>query len=264
MRQLQTRKVTPSLLTGKLFDASGERMAPSHANKKGRRYRYYVSYNLKSGLAEQNQRGWRVPAQEIEHTIIQAVCSILSEKGAVTAVLTEAGFTAEQIPGALNIINAACGETNNDTIAQLIDKVDLRQDGMSIKLSLALLLSAPITISRDIPMQMKRRGVEMRLIIGDTSSPKIDATLIKTIARARIWVDELISGKEKSVATIAAHAGVSEIYISKLLPAAFLAPGIVNAIIEGKYPVDITSDTLTKQTRLPLAWSEQERILGFH
>jgi len=264
MRQLQTRKATPSLLTGKLFDTSGERMAPSHANKKGRRYRYYVSYNLKAGLAEHNSKGWRVPAEEIEHTIIQAVCSILSEKGAVTAVLTEAGFTAEQIPGALNIINATCGEANNDTIAQLIERVKLSQDGMNIKLSLATLLNAPITISRNIPMQMKRRGVEMRLVIGDTSSPKIDATLIRTIARAKIWVDELISGKEKSVATIAAHAGVSEIYISKLLPAAFIAPGIVNAIIEGKHPVDITSDILTKQTKLPLAWHEQKHILGFH
>src|SRR5439155_27309233 len=33
----------PSLLAGLLVDASGERLTPSHAVKKGRRYRYYVS-----------------------------------------------------------------------------------------------------------------------------------------------------------------------------------------------------------------------------
>jgi hypothetical protein len=36
----------PSLLTGMLFDCSGNSMTPTHAVKKGRRYRYYVSRPL--------------------------------------------------------------------------------------------------------------------------------------------------------------------------------------------------------------------------
>jgi site-specific DNA recombinase len=39
----------PSPLVGKLFDAAGERLTPSHAVKKGRRYRYYVSRALITG-----------------------------------------------------------------------------------------------------------------------------------------------------------------------------------------------------------------------
>ncbi len=38
----------PSLLAGLIFDDGGERMTPTHANKKGRRYRYYVTNSLSS------------------------------------------------------------------------------------------------------------------------------------------------------------------------------------------------------------------------
>src|SRR6202048_709951 len=47
----------PSLLAGLLVDARGERLTPSHAVKKGRRYRYYVSAALISG-AGTDREGW--------------------------------------------------------------------------------------------------------------------------------------------------------------------------------------------------------------
>jgi site-specific DNA recombinase len=44
---------------------------------------------------------------------------------------------------------------------------------------------------------------------------------------------------------------------------AFLAPNIVAAIIEGRQPVELTAKRLMYQTRLPIEWTEQERVLGF-
>ena len=46
----------PSLLAGLIFDEFGERLTPSHAVKKGTRYRYYVSTSLITGLQRTNQR----------------------------------------------------------------------------------------------------------------------------------------------------------------------------------------------------------------
>jgi hypothetical protein len=43
--------------TGKLFDASGARLTPSHALKGERRYRYYVSLRLAKGPAQRVQDG---------------------------------------------------------------------------------------------------------------------------------------------------------------------------------------------------------------
>src|SRR5262249_60331885 len=49
--------VEPSLLAGLLVDARGERLTPSHAVKKGRRYRYYVSTPLITGAGNRPGHG---------------------------------------------------------------------------------------------------------------------------------------------------------------------------------------------------------------
>ena len=49
-------------LGGIAFDASGNRLTPTHATKRGRRYRYYVSASLIRG--GQDRDGVRVPAAD--------------------------------------------------------------------------------------------------------------------------------------------------------------------------------------------------------
>ena len=57
----RSRKTAPSPLAGKLFDERGGRLSPSHANKKGKRYRYYISHDLIAGKKEDAKgRGWRM------------------------------------------------------------------------------------------------------------------------------------------------------------------------------------------------------------
>lgn len=51
----------PSLLTGLVFDAQGNRMSPVHANKKGVRYRYYVSRQLQDGSGDSKGLGSAFP-----------------------------------------------------------------------------------------------------------------------------------------------------------------------------------------------------------
>jgi hypothetical protein len=55
-----------SLLAGLIVDAHGERMTPTHANKRGKRYRYYISTSLLEGSRRAEQSGMRIPAGEIE------------------------------------------------------------------------------------------------------------------------------------------------------------------------------------------------------
>src|SRR6202030_3862358 len=59
----------PSLLAGMLFDRDGNRMTPSHAIKKGTRYRYYVSGSLITKDRTDDSAGVRIPAAEIEHLV---------------------------------------------------------------------------------------------------------------------------------------------------------------------------------------------------
>ena len=66
----KVKSAEPSLLAGLLVDARGERLTPSHAVKKGRRYRYYVSASLITEAGTDRAQGWRIAAREVEEAVI--------------------------------------------------------------------------------------------------------------------------------------------------------------------------------------------------
>jgi site-specific DNA recombinase len=86
----RAKAAEPSLLAGLLVDARGERLIPSHAIKKGRRYRYYVSAALITEAGTDRAQGWRIVAREIEEVVV----SILIEGLASPAKLVERFDTA--------------------------------------------------------------------------------------------------------------------------------------------------------------------------
>ena len=60
----------PSLLRGLLYDGEGNRFTPSHAVKKGKRYRYYVSREAINGRSAALDRPGRIPARDLEQLIL--------------------------------------------------------------------------------------------------------------------------------------------------------------------------------------------------
>ena len=254
-------------LSNKLFDASGERLVSAHANKKGRRYRYYISESLRSDPKAASPTGWRLPAREIEQTVAGAALKILHEELAVTAALQESGTTIQHISSALERSKKLQPETA-DLIRRFVQRVELRQDGIRLTISLVSLVPEIdkniVTIVRDIPMQMKRRGIEMRLVIGGTDQGMVDQTLLKTIIRAHKWFNDLASGNVKNMTKIALREGIDRSYVSRVVNLAFLAPDITESIMEGRQPADLNIEKLTKRIDLPLSWSRQRQLLGFN
>jgi site-specific DNA recombinase len=61
----------PSLLTSMVFDEAGERLTPTHAVKKGTRYRYYVSTSLITGAKRKRSGGRRIPAGNLEGLVVR-------------------------------------------------------------------------------------------------------------------------------------------------------------------------------------------------
>lgn len=51
--------------------------------------------------------------------------------------------------------------------------------------------------------------------------------------------------------------------MSRVLPLAFLAPDIVEAIIDGQQPVELTVTALRRGPELPASWDAQRRMPGF-
>jgi hypothetical protein len=69
---------SPAILMGRLFDDRGNRMTPSHSNKDGVRYRYYVSHVLLQRRKNDAGRVTRVPAIALEKLVVGALRARLS------------------------------------------------------------------------------------------------------------------------------------------------------------------------------------------
>jgi len=85
-RNSATRIRQSSLLTGMLFDCSGNAMTPTHAIKKGTRYRYYVSRPLITRGRSDGSAGLRLPAEEIEQVVTGRVRRWLLDPGSIYPV----------------------------------------------------------------------------------------------------------------------------------------------------------------------------------
>ena len=87
----------PSLLAGLLVDAGGERLTPSHAVKKGRRYRYYVSAALITEAGTDRAQGWRLAAREIEEAVLRILADALTSPASLVERFGAAGIPSDQI-----------------------------------------------------------------------------------------------------------------------------------------------------------------------
>ena len=79
-RALAVGAEAPSLLAGLIVDADGSRMTPTHATKKAKRYRYYVSASRLAGDHPQAQKGMRVPAGDIEALVLDRLRAFFSSR----------------------------------------------------------------------------------------------------------------------------------------------------------------------------------------
>jgi len=263
------------VLIGRLFDESGEGLTPSHAVKGDRRYRYYVSRSLMRGSAAQFDSGWRLPAAEIERSVAAAAQSILDDQQTVVSAIEEAGHDSSRIAPLLKSAaawSARLQSEQDNALSALIDRVELDQDGMRLSLRLPpsnAESGAPdgasrVLIKRRVPMQIRRRGVELRLVIngGARASCKTDQSLLRVVARAHCWFDDLVSGR--SMVEIARRDGVGKQYVSRLMRLAFLAPEMVERVVAGRQPPELTAQALQAgRFDIPVDWAAQKRALGF-
>jgi hypothetical protein len=87
--------------------------------------------------------------------------------------------------------------------------------------------------------------------------------LIKLLVRAHRFNTSLVQGDGIAFAALAVREGVSRSYFTRLVRLSYLAPDILQAILEGRQPRDLTAEKLLAHSRLPLAWPDQRSVLGF-
>ena len=219
-----------ALLMGKIFDDRGHPMSPSHAVKKGVRYRYYVSAPIAQGRKDEAGSVARVPAEPIEQLVLGALRRARGN---------------ERKGSASNEIDSA-GPSRRESVVNDLDRVILRAERVDIRLCRtededAGAEARTISIPWTKPSPVRRREIILPETSATTSQIRpirIEerARLLKAIAVARRWLDELIAGTVADLTAIAAREQKTERSVRMTLSLAFLDPAIIKAAVEGKLP----------------------------
>ncbi len=107
--------------------------------------------------------------------------------------------------------------------------------------------------------------MEQKIIIGGEGSTSVipDQNLIAVVCRSYEWHQLLTEGSSWSIQKLAKHASIDASDVTRFLPLAFLAPDIVEAILDGRQPVDLNVERLKKVCPIPADWNAQRQQLGF-
>lgn len=287
-RVTRSAAMSPSLRAGLVFDASGERMSPTHANKRRALYRYYVSQSLiKRGRPKASEAACRVPAADLESIIEDRVCRMLRDEAAISnaAGATTVASRKNMIENAADLAHrwpALPTSTKRAILHALIARIDVRPDTADIAIRPAALpdvVKPDLDVRRlptcqdgtalalSVPARLKRTGMETKLLIqgalGAEPPRRSDRSLQRLIAQARHFSDLVMNSNGKAILELAVKAGVSPSYFSRVFRLSFLAPEIIKATIQGRQPYEFSAIRLMGAGRFSCVWSDQRRQLGF-
>ena len=180
----------PSPLAGRLYDPEGRKMRPSLANKKGRRYRYYVSETLIEDGVAHGARGWRIPAGELEAAVAQTLSAKVQDPafqayllGSAASRTDVATTITDGCAHLIGVLAEPSSKTARTLLRLLITHIELTATELSAEANfeglrdaeerrlvpLATLELPSFRISA--PNRMQRRGAELRLVLQGAGSP---------------------------------------------------------------------------------------------
>ena len=281
-RALAVGAEAPSLLAGLIVDADGSRMTPTHATKKAKRYRYYVSASLLAGDHPQAQKGMRVPAGDIEALVLDRLRAFFSSRTDIGDALTPLDLEARAFDAALR--NAFTLSKRwlamppvemKSLVLDIVERVTIAANRIDIWLNRAKIAAAleagggsqrpdidPITLS--IEAKLRRAGKGKRLVIANGAEAEVNAGLVELIKDAFTIRIQLLSGSDDSIEAMSGRLGMNKCRLTSLIRLSYLAPDIVRALLEGRQPIELTPTRLLRLSKdLPHDWSEQRHVLGF-
>jgi DNA invertase Pin-like site-specific DNA recombinase len=255
--QVTARTKNDAPLKGILFDAAGDPMVATHATKQGVRYRYYVSQRYLRGLATPPIVAIvRVPAPDIEAVVSKALREYLARSN--------------------NTAAAQASSADQPSVRAMVARIEVRNSHLAIWLLHPSAEGADEGAARPGPIEensallipwTKPPAKRFKEILLPASSARSRArpmkaerrtALIKSIARGRAWLDEIVSGTA-SIEAIAARQKCSVRQVNMTISMAFIAPALVKAAVEGRLPRGIGVANLRDA---PAEWSLQFARLG--
>jgi DNA invertase Pin-like site-specific DNA recombinase len=249
----RSRLETGSLLTGLIFDHRGNLMSPSYSVRRGKRYRYYVSRGLVRGARKEDAGSpCRIGADDVERLVVEFLGRQLSRPELLSDVAT-GSWSAETrtiVRDSIDRVVVGHGEV------QIIRKVgttrpsssEVGEDGDTPKIYTA-------------PLPGPRPRARKEIIVPGGRTPRrINHALMLALARAKNWMHGLREGKYEDTVEIARRFKLNDAHVRRVLRLGYLAPDIIEAIVEGRQPRSLTVKRLLRG--IPCSWTDQRTVLG--
>jgi site-specific DNA recombinase len=222
-----------SPLCGIIFDSAGHRMTPAHSKKSdGRRYRFYVSLAVAKGGSTEGVQIPRISAGVIELIVMEALRQYAGS------------------PALSSVRRVIVGSTEV--------RIELKPDSSHVDPH-----AHPVVIT--VPIRLCRRGGETDIRPAGNAEglrpTHPDRALLRGMIRAYQWRSKLESGQFKSLDALARAEKKSATYLSKLLPLAFLAPDLTEAILDGRQSDHLTLAKI-RTTQVPFDWHLQRDVFA--
>lgn len=253
-----------ALLRGLLTDPEGRPMVPTYATKGTRRYAYYET--RKDLARPDNVAATRIGQGQLERHLIVQLTSLLEDQHALRRI------SGEEDGGVLRDLFAKGKETacamaydapRQSIIPQLIAVMQAHHDRIDVRLN-AEALGCRNSQHWDwsIPLPSRKPFREAKLRIDqDANAKQIDKGLIALLGDALQARNLILASSELSINQIAKREGRCRKQLTKLVRLSWLSPKIIEVIADGSAPSRLSRKRLL-DTKLPLAWSDQEELLG--
>lgn len=256
-----------SLLAGLLVDAENRPMSPCHSNKPGKRYRYYLSQGEVQGKASKPDTLTKIPAGEIESIVTNTVNKLLGNDSHLTQAIPDATMAqrdlARQWSKAWQNQDAAW---RHCLVRDVVRKIILQSDVVVCEFSPVALVQRlnqrPVVKPAEeeayvvtVPIRLKRINGGPVLILTNTHAAPTNKRLATSVAKAYIWNQMLVTGKTPNLHTLAKTIQCDDSYLRRTLPLAWLAPSIVEALLEGDEPESLQLADLLAMAKL--GWPQQ-------
>jgi hypothetical protein len=221
----------------------------------------------------------------LEDAVIGALERFLMDEARLLGLMGEDGNwagDADRVRGRLKDAAGWAGGLRDaagriDRVQRLVARVALGANAIEVTVRVAAIWSdgvdescepsrEPMLTTLTVPVQLKRCGQAVRLIVKAAVDPKTrvpDPQLLGLLAKAQGWFKMLSSGQAESVLSIAQAHRMASADVTRVVYLAFLAPDIVQTIVRGAQPLELNIKRMLAAAPLPMDWAEQRRVLGF-
>jgi hypothetical protein len=261
------RRGTISLLAGLIEDGLGRPMSPIHTRNHGKRYRYYASHRGDGS----KEPALRLPAGALDHTIRTGMQSFLADAQRVSQLNVDPVQHGNLIASfgtlAYSLDGMAIAELRK-LLQQAQLRVTVSSDAVKAEFDLAPLaawvgvgLEESVVIALSIAASQTTWGHEPRLRLDPPAgAPANDPNLVQLIARGFGAREQLLAMTEDDAR---AMPTTQLRHLERIARLAYLAPDIIKTILDGRQPRQVTARVLSRLGALPLARSDQRKMLGF-